>query len=156
MKCFISVFAALALAIAATGCGDSHEHKEGAAGSGEHHHEAPHGGTLVELGKHEFNIEFVLDATGGMLTAYVLDAHASKFLRVAMEKMEIILKTGARTETLVLKPVASSATGEKVGDTSQFQAQADGLKGVTAFDGMLKEVNVRGISYTFVSFKFPK
>jgi len=108
------------------------------------------------LGKHEFNLEFVLDAATGSLTAYILDAHASKFLRVPMESMEVIAKAGDKSQTLVLKPVASNATGEKAGDTSQFQAQADWLKSVTAFDGMVKEVTIRGISYTFVAFKFPK
>ena len=143
---------ALTVALLAASCGDSHEHADEKAGGG-HAHTAPHGGTLVPLGQHEFNLELVLD-TGGTLDAYVLDAHAEKFVRIAMPSFEIIAKAANIAETLKFTPVANPATGETTSDTSQFQAKSDTLKTVREFEGVLKEINIRGISFTFVAFKF--
>ena len=61
------------------GCGgDSSPHHQ-------HHdvHIAPHGGTLVELGDHEFNLEFVHEEDTGSLGIYVLGPHAEKYLRIS-------------------------------------------------------------------------
>ena len=54
------------------------------------------------------------------------------------------------------KPSANTATGEKVGDTSQFEAQADWLKTTDTFDGVIKELTVRTKTYKDVKFNFPK
>ena len=136
-----------------SGCGDSHDHAGEKPGGG-HDHTAPHGGTLIELGKHEFNLELVLDAANGVLNAYVLDGHAEKFVRIAMPSFEIIVKAGDKAETLKFTPVANPATGETADNTSQYQARSDLLKTATSFEGVLKEINIRGISFTFVTFKF--
>jgi hypothetical protein len=61
-----------------------------------------------------------------------------------------------KEETLTFQPVANNATGEKVGDTSLFEAQADWLKSATNFDAVLKEITVRTKTYTNISFNFPK
>jgi len=57
------VCVAFPVAIAVAGCGGDgpgpDEHGEDA-----HAHAAPHGGTLVELGDHEANVEIVFDPTG--------------------------------------------------------------------------------------------
>lgn len=153
MKLICSLLLAPVVALVLAGCGDSHDHAGEKSGGG-HDHTAPHGGTLIELGKHEFNLEFVLDAAAGTLDAYVLDGHAEKFVRIAMPSFEIIAKAGDKTETLKFTPVANPATGETVGNTSQYRATSDLLKSAAAFDGVLKEINIRGISFTFVSFKF--
>jgi hypothetical protein len=52
--------------------------------------------------------------------------------------------------------VPNNATGEKIGDTSMFEAQADWLKAVKAFDAVLPQIEVRGTTYTNVEFNFPK
>ena len=52
--------------------------------------------------------------------------------------------------------VANAATGETVGDTSQFVAGADWLAGVEAFDAVLPEVSIQGRVYRNVAFKYPK
>lgn len=145
----ISLLAVLALM---TGCGE----RERAASGGGHHHESPHGGTAVELGDHEAHLDVVLDAATGKLTAYVMDAHAENFVRIPVESFEVIAKLPAGETTLVLKAVANAASGEKVGDTSQFEAQSDALKGVVGFDAELKQLVVRGKTYSKIPFHVGK
>lgn len=153
MKSLLSLLTAFALALFLTGCGDSHDHAEGHGG---HHHEAPHGGKLVELGSHEHNVEFVLDAAAGTLTAYVLDGHAENFVRIPSGSWKVEAKVGEKTVELSFAPQANAATGEVIGNTSQFVAQADWLKTAKEFSGTIKELDIRGKKYTNVAFTFPK
>jgi hypothetical protein len=121
-----------------------------------HEHHPPHNGTPVVLGEEEYHVELVLDATAGKLQAFVLDGELENFIRTTPESFDIAAKVSGRDETLTLKAVANSATGEKAGDTSMFETQADWLKTTPTFDAVLKEINVRGKSYTNVVFNFPK
>ena len=143
------LLAALALL---TGCGE----REHTASAGGHHHESPHGGTAVELGDHEAHLDVVLDPATGKLTAYVMDAHAENFVRIPLESFEIIAKLPAGETTLLLKAVANAASGEKTGDTSQFEAQSDALKGVVGFDAELKQLVVRSKTYSKIPFHVGK
>lgn len=140
-----------ALLALVAGCGE----REHAAPAG-HHHESPHGGTAVELGGHEAHLDVVLDSAAGKLTAYVMDAHAENFVRIPAESFEIIAKLSVGDTTLVLKAVANPASGEKAGDTSQFEAQSDALKGVAGFDAELKQLSVWGKTYSKISFRAGK
>lgn len=126
------------------GCG---QHESSASGSG-HVHRAPHGGTLVEVGQHAYNLELVRDATAGRLTAYVLDGHAENFIRIAMPAFDLVAFTGGERKTLTLRAVANTATGETVGDTSQFEAQADWLKNVAEFPGTVTTLEIRGTKFS--------
>jgi len=142
-----------------TGCGDKHnhdhkghDHKEPA----KHEHKPPNGGTPVELGNEEYHLEFLLDAPSGKLVAYVLDGELEKYIRCAMESFAVQAEVSGKTETLQFLPVANSATGEKVGDTSQFEAQADWLKTTPVFNAVLKVITVGSKTYTNISFNFPK
>lgn len=153
MKTLFALFAAMALATF-TGCkpsGSSHSHSHGG-----HHHEPPHGGTTIDLGEEEAHLEFVLDAAAGKLTCYVLKAHMSGFQRITQESLELAATVGGKAEMLTLKAVANAATGEKAGDTSQFEVQADWLKTAKSFDAILKSVSVKGKDYTALKFNFPK
>jgi hypothetical protein len=145
---------AVVLAVAGlTGCGKSEDHGHDHDHGKMHVHTAPHGGTLIELGEHEANLELVRDASAGRLTGYVLDAHAENFLRIASPGFQLTADVGGKTETLQFKPVANAATGEKVGDTSQFDAQADWLKTVGEFQGTIPELTIRTRTYKDVRFK---
>ena len=140
--------------LALAGC-DSN--RDAAAGSSAgHHHEPPHGGTGVVLGTEEYHLEFVLDAAAGKMQAYVLSAHMENFVRISMESLTVTVKLPDREETLTFKPVANSTTGETVGDTSMFEAQADWLKTQKTFDAVLKEISIKGKTYQNVAFNFPK
>ena len=149
---FLPTFA-LALMATLSGC-SKHQHNHDHAGHDHDHgaghahvHTAPHGGSLCALGDHQFNVEFVLDAAAGKLTAYALDAHAENFVRIAAPSLEIRVTTPSPPRTLILTAVANSATGETVGNTSQFEANADWLKGATNISGTLTRFESQGTSF---------
>lgn len=126
-----------------------------AENAGGHAHAAPHGGTLVEVGEHQFNLELVRDADAGTLTVYVLDAHAENFLRLSQRAIEVVVILKGRTEKLSLAAIANELSGETVGDTSQFTAQADWLKRDGEFKGRIVALEIRGVAFKDIAFTFP-
>ncbi|MDP6111859.1 MAG: hypothetical protein QF437_13230 [Planctomycetota bacterium] len=128
------------------------EHHEGAHGG--HLHQAPHGGTLVVFGEEFAHLEFVLDAAAGKLTAYVLDGEARKAQRLKQGVIDVHLTIGGKEKELSLTGVASELTGETAGDTSQFELQADALKGVTEFKVEIPTITIKGIEFK-AAFRFP-
>jgi len=139
---------------ALAGCG---ERKEKGSAEAPHLHVdvPPHGGTPVALGD-EYQIEWVLDASMGKLQAYILDGEMENFVRIAPASFDLRAKLPDRQADLHFKAVANSATGEKVGSTSLFEAEADWLKTNKTFDAVLPEINVEGTVYTNIAFNFPK
>ena len=121
-----------------------------------HEHHPPHGGTPVVLGDEVYHVELVLDAGTGRLQAYVLDGEMENFIRSAVPSFEIAAVVDATPRTLILNAVANPATGETIGDTSLFEAQADWLKTVKEFDATLKSITIRGTTFAGVKFNFPK
>ncbi len=151
---------ALALVLAAlsgslTGCGDQTPVTPPPAAH-KHEHHPPHGGTPVVLGNEACHLELVLDKTNGIMNAYLLDGEMENFVRIPAESFAVAAKLPASTEVLDFKAVANRATGETVGDTSMFSAQADWLKSASSFDGALTQLTVKGTTYTNVAFNFPK
>ncbi len=120
-----------------------------------HAHHAPHGGTPVVLGQEAYHLELVRDAIVGKLSAYVLDGEMENFVRIAAPSFDIVAVISGRRTTLTFKPVANPATGEKIGDTSLFEAEAEWLKGTDRFDGVLLSLEVRGTKFDAVGFSFP-
>ncbi|MDB6025443.1 MAG: hypothetical protein JWM68_1666 [Verrucomicrobiales bacterium] len=121
-----------------------------------HEHRPPHGGAPVELGEEEYHLEFTLDIPAGKMQAFVLDGEMENFIRIADPSWTVTAQVSGHEENLVFQPVANSATGEKIGDTSLFEAQADWLKTTTNFDAVVKEITIRTATYTNVAFNFPK
>lgn len=141
----------------AIGCGRSHDHAHDKAAPDDAHghshghaHTAPHGGQLVEVGDHQFNVELVLDRETGRLAAYVLDGHAENFVRIVQPAIEVRLKDPARG--LMLTAVANPATGETVGNTSQFEATAPWLKSAGDVAGEIVRLEIRGATFSALSF----
>lgn len=155
MKLKLTILICLALAGGFIGGCSKPEH--GGANGTPHLHvdQPPHGGTAIDLGE-DYHIEFVLDAANGKLQAFVLDDEMEEFIHSPSESFEVTARVGGREEKLDFAAVANRATGETVGDTSLFEAQADWLKTTTNFDAAIKEINVRGQLYTNVVFNFPK
>ncbi|HXQ80758.1 MAG TPA: hypothetical protein VN775_05575 [Opitutaceae bacterium] len=147
---------ALALPVACvTGCSRA----PSSASTGQphkHEHHPPHGGTPVVLGDEAYHVELVLDASTGTLQAFVLDGELENFIRSPVPSIEIVADVGGAPRTLVLAAVPNPATGETVGDTSLFQAQAEWLKTTRGFDAVLKSITVRGTTFAGVKFNFPK
>lgn len=147
---FIWVFVFVAFV---SGCGKKTEteHKHGSG----HVHVAPHGGTLVEIGDHAYNLELVRDDAAGKLTAYVLDGHAENFVRIKSPTIALIAMPGGTFTPLTLQAVANPATGETVGDTSQFEVNADWLKEAGAFAGIFT-IEIKGTKFEQVAYELPK
>jgi hypothetical protein len=144
---------ALAAALLA-GCGkhDSHAgHNHGG-----HVHKAPHGGHLVELGDHAANLELVRDDAAGKLTAYVLDSHAENFVRIAAPTITLTAYAAGARQTVTLAAVANPATGETVGNTSQFETPAPWLKDAGEFNGETGPLEIKGAKFGPAAFKLPK
>lgn len=152
----------LALSLLITGCGhhdsaastqDEHDHDHAPA----HHHEhvAPHGGTAIVLGDELYHLELVLDAETGVLQAYVMDGELENFIRSPMPSFQLSTTFGDTPHTLTFLPVANPATGETVGHTALFAAQADWLKTTPEFDATIDQITVRGTTFTGITFNFP-
>lgn len=154
-----SLRAALATALLCTlaACAKKDEHAgHDHSAHAQHAHAAPHGGTLIELGEHAFNVELVRDAATGKLTAYLLDGHAENFVRVSAPSFEITATVAGAKQTLTLVAVANAATGEKIGATSQFEATADWLKTTAGFNGVITALTIRDNAFKGVAFTFPQ
>ena len=136
-----------------SGCA-KHDHEKTSGGG--HAHTAPHGGTLVELGEHAYNVELVRDAEAGKLVAYVLDGHAENFIRIAAPSIEVVAYAGGQRRVLTLAATANVATGETVGSTSQFEAQADWLKTIGEFNGEIGAFDIRGTKFGPAAFNLKK
>jgi len=121
-------------------------------GSG-HAHKSLMGGELVEVGDHQFNLEFKYDAARGVLQAWVLDAHAENFVRVSMAAFDVQEEGGER-RTVTLRAIGNDITGEKVGDTSSFEGAAPWLKDIKHFDGVVKAIKVRDLEFRDIDFHF--
>lgn len=87
-----------------------------------HVHTAPHGGELIALGDHKFNVELVLgeDRT---LTAYVLGGHAEK--AVAIEQKTLSFDIEGADGEIEIKMLAEPQEGDEEGKSSRFVAKAD-------------------------------
>lgn len=151
----------LALAAMLAGCGGDapnagshagHDHGDGH----KHEHRAPHGGTAIVLGNEVFHLELVRSADAGLLTCYVLDGHMESFIRIPAPRLGLETTVSNRTQTLELLPVANAATGEKAGDTSQFEGRAEWLKSTARFTGNIPTLTIRGATFTNVTFRFPE
>ena len=121
-----------------------------------HAHKAPHDGTAVVLGHEAYHLELVRDAASGRLTAYVLDGEMEAFVRVKAATLEFAVTANGGRRALTLRAVANPATGESVGDTSQFEAQEDWLKTTPVFDAVLASIEIKGSKFEQVAFNFPK
>jgi hypothetical protein len=121
-----------------------------------HHHEAPHGGTLTEIGDHFAFLELVHDEATGTLTLYVLDGSAEKAVRVTHPTLTFRLeRTGGAAQPIELKARARALTGETVGDTSEFVGTSDLLKGLKAGRGTLAEIVIKGQTLKDLAIKWP-
>ncbi len=141
----------MALAVILTGGCDRRPKQADEVGHG-HQHQAPHGGQLIEVGRHQFNIELVHDPVAGTLTLYTLDAHAENFVRTAMASITVLVQVAGQDHTLTLRPVANTATGETVGATSQYEAQAAWLQGVNDLTGTLTLLDFNGVEFRGIAF----
>jgi hypothetical protein len=124
--------------------------------SSEHHtHQGPHNGTLVELGNHQFALEFVHDPAAGSLSIYVLDAPAENFIRLPDPSIELVLQRDGQPVTVQATAVANTATGETGGDTSHFEVTAEWLKTAQALELAVPAITIRGMAFQDIRAAIP-
>ncbi|HVY54859.1 MAG TPA: hypothetical protein VHC46_03795, partial [Thermodesulfobacteriota bacterium] len=122
------------------------------------------GGTLVELGREFAHAEFVLDPETGSLTVYILDGEAENSVRIGQESIEVVIEetvppagaSGNSHYTLILSALPNVLTGETTGDTSEFAAQTDKLRGVRKFTAVIPTLNVKGQAFKNIEFSYPE
>lgn len=131
----------------------SHDHSEHHA----HHHEPPHGGTVFRLGDELYHLEWVKDTEAGIMRCYVLDGHMENFVRIQQKAFEVSIPQ-ADSDLLIwiFNAVENRATGEKVGDTSEFHASLSELTDQNKFEGKLLKVHIRGQEFENIDIKFPE
>jgi hypothetical protein len=150
------LLAALLFALVADGCTKSAPVAADTGTAHSHQHHPPHGGTPVVLGAEEYHLELVLDPAVGRLQAFVLDGEMENFVRSPARSIVIEAAGGATPWVVELAAIPNAETGETVGDTAQFEGSAEWLKSASEFDGVLKEIAIRGKSYSGVKFNFPR
>jgi len=108
----------------------------------DHHHDAPHGGYLVELGEHAYNIEFVFTAEPeAKLTAYILDAHAENAVATLAKEFIFHLEGDGDEHEIILK--ADPQESDKVGEASRFSASGEALpKGIKDIEDVAGHLHV--------------
>ena len=130
--------------------GHDHDHAQ------HHHHEPPHGGTAVVLGDELYHLEIVRDAEAGLLTCYVLDGHMEHFVRLEQPEITMTVSQDDDETVLTFKAIANRATGETIGDSSTFRAEAEWIKSVSSFKATLPQIQIRGSSFGDIRFSFPQ
>ena len=119
-------------------------------------HPPPHGGTTVKTGS-AAQLEFVLDPSSGMLTAYVLDGMGMGTQRTTAKTIELrVTPPGGQPTALSLASMANGLTGDTVGNSSQFSGTLPALKGATAFTGVVTSFTAGGETASNVAFSYPK
>ena len=108
------------------------------------------------MGEEEYHVELVLDASAGKLQAFILDGELENFVRIPEASFVIAAELPGKEEVLTMKAVPNRATGETVGDTALFEAQAEWLKTTPTFNAVIKDLTVRDDRYQNIAFNFPK
>jgi hypothetical protein len=119
MQRFASLVLALIAPFALAACPSKDKEEKGEEG---HHHNAPHGGEVLELGKEEGHLEMMHDHTGGTVVVYVYGTSFEKPLHVPMPV--ITIQMGGKDVNVPLTAVDPKADGT----AHQWKGGHDGLK----------------------------
>jgi hypothetical protein len=96
------------------------------AAASEHKHTAPHGGHLIPIGDHEYNIEMVFSAEPRELHAYVLGGHAEKAIGLELESFDFDQEDDEGNE-VEIELMANPQEGDEDGTASRFTAKGDAI-----------------------------
>ncbi|MBI1373860.1 MAG: hypothetical protein GC159_14145 [Phycisphaera sp.] len=161
------------LALALVGCGDDGRERPstGASSPGAqtptvqaaHRPTAPHGGALVALGDRAAYAEIKLDDATGKLTVWLLNDNAAQPIRSPQVAVDMTItpldakgNPGLGSLSVSLPPVGDPQTGETVGDTSRFEAEAKLLTDTPRFTGTIKLLMIGKDRFEDVAFRYPE
>ena len=148
--------------VSVIGCGkkeSNHQHADHSQthAAHSHHHEPPHGGTVIRLGDELFHMEWVEDTEAGIMRCYIMDGHLEQFIRIKQESFDVLVKTMDSQEiSWTFQSVENRATGETVGNTSEFHAQLSALPNQNTFEGTIQTVHILGQQFENITFKYPE
>jgi hypothetical protein len=121
-----------------------------------HSYHAPHGGTIVRLGREEYHLEFVRDPISSRLTAYVLDTESKQAIQIRASSFELIASVDGEKRPLTFVAAPDHAQSEAVGDCSRFESQANWLRTASAFEAELVSLKISNTTFLRQRFSFPQ
>lgn len=134
-----------------------HTHHEAEHAHAGHHHDPPHGGTVFRLGDELYHLEWVKDEAAGVMRCFVLDGHMENFVRINQPAIEVeILNSDDSLTSWIFVAADNRATGESVGNTSEFHAPLEPLPDQNKFEGTITEVHIKGHLFERIPFQFPE
>lgn len=89
---------------------------------GEHVHEAPNGGSLVELGEEFAHLEFVNDTTNHKIICYVLDGSLKAGAKAQQASIMAEIK-GHDGSQLIFKAIVNELASNTAESSSQFETE---------------------------------
>ena len=139
MRYVVTLLVAFAVA-----CSQDNDHDHDHDKDKSHAHDSKMGGKLVDL-DHVVQLEFVLDSKAGKLTAYVWDGHVENAVKVTQETIDVQVRPkGGDAFTIKLAAQTSKLSGNKPGNSSQFEAASDRLKGLDHIEGTVVRIKAKG------------
>jgi hypothetical protein len=104
---------------------DPHDHHQG-----HHHHEAPNGGVLIELGEEFAHLEFVSDTANNKITCYVFNGSLDSGLKAQQNSIIAEIKGKDESHNVIFTPTISELANNTAESSSQFEADYKFEKGV--------------------------
>src|SRR5690606_9942824 len=93
MRSLSAVVSVILAGLMLSGCGDP----RATGGAEGHSHDSAHGGVAVELGEHQYHLDFLADPGAGKLQVWIMDAHVENFVRVPLPSIDVSIRTGTFT-----------------------------------------------------------
>ena len=128
MRLFYILAAACMLLGVLCACTDKAAAPEKHAHAHAHVHHAAHGGTLIEVGAHQANLEVVCDREVGSMLVYICGPHAERPVRLAVEQIAINCAIGEDSFATVLQAQANALSQETIGDSATYAVTDERLK----------------------------
>lgn len=119
-----------------------------------HHHPAPHGGKMVEVGDEFAHVELLLEDQTGELVLYILDGEGENPVRLNQKTIDLTFTSTSSGDSIALiaSAVANELTGEKIGSTSEFRISSEKITNLTGLQGNIRKLEIKG--FTFENVKF--